>query len=50
MCKKCSELDARIDRYRRICLGVNDQWTVDRIMLLIDELQDQKAKLHPTSL
>jgi hypothetical protein len=48
MCDKCRELDERIARYDRIALGINDQWTVDRIKLLIDELKDQKVRLHST--
>ncbi len=48
MCEKCRDLDQRIERYNRIAQGITDQWTVDRIKLLIDEMRNQKAQLHPS--
>jgi hypothetical protein len=47
MCDKCAELDERIERYRRVSSSINDQLTIDRIKTLIEELQAQKAALHP---
>jgi hypothetical protein len=47
MCEKCAELDERIKRYRRVSSSINDQLTIDRIKALIEELQVQKAALHP---
>jgi cell fate (sporulation/competence/biofilm development) regulator YmcA (YheA/YmcA/DUF963 family) len=47
MCEKCAELDERIERYRRVSSSINDQLTIDRIKELIEELQLQKAALHP---
>jgi hypothetical protein len=47
MCEKCAELDERIERYRRVSSSINDQLTIDRIKALIEELQVQKAALHP---
>jgi hypothetical protein len=41
------ELDARIDRYRRLSASILDQETIDRIEALIDQLRAEKAKLHP---
>ena len=47
MCDKCEELDKKIERYRKIILGIGDQPTVERIEALIGEMQAQKAALHP---
>ena len=47
MCDKCTELDVKIERYRRIAFSINDQLTIDRIEALIAELKVQKAALHP---
>jgi hypothetical protein len=47
MCDKCEELDKKIERYRKIILGICDQPTVERIEALIGEMQAQKAALHP---
>jgi hypothetical protein len=47
MCEKCVELDRKIERYRRLALGLTDQLTVDRIKQLIQELATEKAELHP---
>jgi hypothetical protein len=43
----CDELDKKIDHYRLILLSIGDQVTVDRIKVLIGDLQAQKATLHP---
>jgi hypothetical protein len=47
MCEKCAELDERIERCRRGVVSINDQLTIDRLNALIDELQVEKAALHP---
>jgi len=47
MCDKCAELDKKIERYRRVSSSLADQITIDRVKALIDELQTQKAELHP---
>jgi hypothetical protein len=47
MCEKCRELDDKIERYSRIALSITDQLTVDRIKLLIEELRNEKERLHP---
>jgi hypothetical protein len=47
MCDKCVELDEKIERCRRLLSWVADQITTDRINALIEELQTQRAKLHP---
>jgi hypothetical protein len=46
MCEKCKELDDKIERCNRIIFGINDQLTIDRIKLLVDELRNRKAQLH----
>jgi hypothetical protein len=47
MCEKCAELDKTIDRNRRIAASINDQFAIDRIKVLIEELRAKKAALHP---
>ena len=47
MCNKCTELDNKIEHYRRILLAIGDQITDDRIKSLIADLQAQKTTLHP---
>jgi hypothetical protein len=47
MCERCVELDERLRRYRRISDSINDQLTIDRIKGMIDDLEAQKAALHP---
>jgi hypothetical protein len=47
MCEICIELDIKIDRYKRLGLQINDQLTIDRIKLLVAELEAQKVALHP---
>jgi hypothetical protein len=47
MCDKCTELDGKIEQYRRIAFSINDQLTIDRIKALIAELEAQKVALHP---
>ena len=47
MCDKCTELDDKIEQYRRIASSIGDQFTVDRIKVVIAELEAQKAALHP---
>ena len=47
MCDKCEQLDKKIGHYQKLLLGIADQLTVDRIKSLIEDLQAQKALLHP---
>jgi hypothetical protein len=47
MCDKCAELDEMVRRYRRISGLINDQLTIDRIKVVIADLDAQKAALHP---
>jgi hypothetical protein len=47
MCDKCAKLDKKIEHYRGMTLAIGDQLTVERIKALIEDLQAQKAVLHP---
>ena len=47
MCEKCAELDAKIERYRRLASQVSDPTTTERAATLIAEIKAQKAALHP---
>ena len=47
MCEKCTELDKKIEQYERIAALITDQFTIDRIKMLIEELRAKKAALHP---
>jgi ribosome biogenesis SPOUT family RNA methylase Rps3 len=47
MCDKCAELDETVLRYRRISNSINDQLTIDRIKVVIADLEAKKAALHP---
>jgi hypothetical protein len=47
MCEKCMELVKKIEQYERIAASITDQFTIDRIKMLIEELRVRKAGLHP---
>jgi hypothetical protein len=47
MCDKCDLLDKKIEHYQKLLLGIADQLTIDRIKVLIGDLQAQKETLHP---
>jgi hypothetical protein len=47
MCDKCVELDGKIEHYRRLSSRITDQPTLDGIKKLIEEINAQKAVLHP---
>jgi hypothetical protein len=47
MCDECTKLDKKIEHYRKILLAIGDQLTVERIKALVEDLQAQKAALHP---
>lgn len=42
---KLTELDKKIERYRRRAFSLNDQLTVDRIKTVIAQLEGQKDAL-----
>ena len=47
MCEKCDEIDKTIERYRRIQQRILDPQLIDGAQKLIDELEADKAALHP---
>jgi hypothetical protein len=47
MCDKRVELDKKIEHYERIAAAITDQFTIDRIKMLIEELRVRTASLHP---
>jgi hypothetical protein len=47
MCEQCVEIDKKIDHYRSLSSGITDQATLDGIKKLIEQMQAQKAALHP---
>jgi hypothetical protein len=47
MCPKCVELDGKIARYKELRTQITDQLTIDGIAMLIWQMTDQKAALHP---
>jgi hypothetical protein len=46
MCKKCIELDRKIEHYQRLTSSIIDQRTIDGIDQLIKNMEAEKAKLH----
>jgi hypothetical protein len=47
MCDKCAELDNKIEHYRSLVAKVMDPLTAERVGKLIEDMQAQKAGLHP---
>jgi hypothetical protein len=47
MCERCAEIDATIERYRRISGGMTDQRTLEAIKKLTEKLKAEKVALHP---
>ncbi len=47
MCGACDQLDKEIEHYRKVMSAMTDQLTIERITVLITELEAQKATLHP---
>jgi hypothetical protein len=48
MCEKCTELDEKIVHYGRFTRMAFDPLTIHRIERLIDDLQGQRDKMHPS--
>jgi hypothetical protein len=46
MCKKCTELDRKIEHYQRLTSSIIDQRTIDGIDQLIKNMEAEKARLH----
>jgi hypothetical protein len=47
MCDKCARLDKKIEHYETMIVSIGDRVTVDRLMVMVINLQRQKAELHP---
>ena len=47
MCDKCTKLDKKIEHYETMIVSIGDRVTVERLMAMIEDLQAQKAALHP---
>ena len=47
MCEKCTDLDLRIARYRRMVVVVTDQLAHDALVGLIEQMMKDKTALHP---
>jgi hypothetical protein len=47
MCKKCQQLEKKIERYRRVAFSINDRPTIDLLNELIKDIEAEKATLHP---
>jgi hypothetical protein len=47
MCDKCAELDEKIEHYRGLMPRITDPQTTEGLRKLIDDMQAQKAALHP---
>lgn len=47
MCQKCVEIDFKIEHYRAFALGPADDLARQSIRILIEDLDAEKAALHP---
>jgi hypothetical protein len=47
MCWKCIELDRRIGHLRRMMEQLSDPLTIEAANKMIEEMEAEKAKLHP---
>jgi hypothetical protein len=47
MCEKCAELDRRIDHLRSMVEKLADPQTLAAANKLIEEMESEKAQLHP---
>jgi hypothetical protein len=46
MCNACERLDEKIEHYKKVMSAMTDRLTIERIAVLVAELEAQKAKLH----
>jgi hypothetical protein len=44
---KCAEIDKKIERYWKLSAAISDRLALDGIKAAIEDLQAQKAALHP---
>jgi hypothetical protein len=47
MCDECVKLDQKIEHYKRMIARISDPLTTERVWQLIEDIQAQKAALHP---
>jgi hypothetical protein len=47
MCEECQEIDIKIEHYRRLAERVPDPMLAEGVGRLIEEMEAQKAELHP---
>jgi hypothetical protein len=47
VCEKCVQLDSKIEHYRVLASRLTDQPLLDGIKELIEQMQAEKAALHP---
>ena len=47
MCARCDEIDAQLERYRRLKDLINDQKLTEAGSRLIERLEAEKRALHP---
>lgn len=47
MCRKCVEIDLKIEHYRCFALGPADNLARQSIKILVEDLEAEKAALHP---
>lgn len=47
MCEMCTDLDRRIQKFRRFMAEPFDTLTIERLRISIVEMEAAKAELHP---
>ena len=47
MCERCTKIDAKIARYRRMSEDVDDESVVALVKTFIADLEREKTALHP---
>jgi hypothetical protein len=49
MCEKCNHIGETIDRARRLASGITDQLTIERLKVMVEDLQTAKTALRHDS-
>lgn len=49
MCQRCTDIDMRIGFYQAILSESDDRFTVVSVQMLIEDLNTEKAEIHPQS-
>lgn len=47
MCEKCEEINAKIARYRRMSIDIDDKNVIALLSSFIADLEVEKTRLHP---